>query len=163
MITIRKATLKDASLIAELFDEFMKYHDEIVIPSDSRLIPHVAKKKNAKSLFKKFAIKNIKSNKSRLNIAEVDGKPAGYSLIYIKDNIPIFTLEKLGYFADLFVKKEFRGMGISSKFKDEAIKWFKKKGMKYASIAVYPQNEHAHSIYKNWGFFDFHVEMRKKI
>jgi len=81
----------------------------------------------------------------------------------IKKNTPIFSLEKLGHISDLFVRKKFRGIGISSMFRDEAIRWFKKKRMKYATLDVYPDNVIPYKIYKKWGFFDFHLEMRKKI
>ena len=84
-------------------------------------------------------------------------------MVFIKDNIPIFELKELGYFSDLYVKKQFRKLGISSKLRDEAIKWFKKKKMKYISIALYPDNKFAHSVYKKWGFMDYHIEMRREI
>jgi hypothetical protein len=28
---------------------------------------------------------------------------------------------------------------------------------------VSPENKKAHGIYKNWGFHDYHIELRKKI
>ncbi len=65
--------------------------------------------------------------------------------------------------SDLYVKKGFRGMGIASAFKKEAFRWFRKKGVKYASIMFFVGNERAHKIYNKWGFFDFHMEMRAPI
>jgi len=160
---IRKANLKDVTKIVDLWKKFIKYPDEIIIKNNKKVRPYFVKKKNAVTLFRKYIQKNILSKDAIIHIAEVDGKPVGYSLSFIKNTIPIFKMKKIGYISDLFVKKEFRGMGISTKLKDEAIKWFKKKGMKHASIMVYTDNKFAHSIYKKWGFFDFHLEMRKKI
>jgi len=160
---IRKAKLKDVPIIVDLWKEFMKYHDEILIKKNKQIKPHLIKKKNAPRIFRKFVRKNILSKNSIVFIVEVGGKPVGYSLNYIKNNIPIFNVGKIGYICDLFVKKEFRGQRMSTKLKNEAINWFKKKSIKYVSITVHNYNEHAHSIYKKWGFFDFHVEMRKKI
>ena len=88
---------------------------------------------------------------------------AGYNLIFLKDNIPVFELARTGHIGDLFIKKEFRGLKISSKLNREAIIWFKKRGVKYSSLQVYPQNRHAYNIYKRWGYEDFHIEMRKKL
>lgn len=160
---IRKAILKDAPAVMELWKEFMKYHDELIIKKDKRFIPQFVKKKESPELFRKFVEKNIRSKNGEIYVVEVDDKLVGYSLIYIKDNIPVFEIEKLGCISDLYVKKEYRMKGISSKLKDETIKWFKKKGIKDLCLTIYPLNEHAYSIYKKWGFFDFHLEMRKRL
>ena len=160
---IKKATIKDVPSIIKLWKEFRKNHNKIVIKKNPKFKPYLIKRSNAAENFKKFVQKNIRSKNSVVYIAEVNGKLVGYSLIYIKDNIPIFKLEKIGYISDLFVKKEFRNQGISSKFKEEAITWFKKKGIKHISLAVYKNNKFAHSIYKKWGFFDYYIEMRRKV
>jgi hypothetical protein len=47
--------------------------------------------------------------------------------------------------------------------KDEAMKWFKQKGMQYASIDTAPGNKHAHNIYKKWGFLNVHLSLTRKI
>jgi GNAT superfamily N-acetyltransferase len=160
---IRKADLKDVTDTVDLWKEFMKYHDEIIIKKNKKVKPYLTKKKNAADIFRKYVQKIILSKDSITHVAEVEGRLAGYSLNCINNNIPVFKIKKIGYMSDLFVKKEFRGLGISTKLKNEAIKWFKKKGIKYVSIKVHNDNELAHSIYKKWGFFDFHTEMRKKI
>ena len=117
MISIRKASLKDVVTIVKLWKEFMKYHDEICIRENPKLKPYLIKKNNAANNFKKFVQKNIRSKNSLVSIAEVDGKPAGYSLIYIKNNIPVFELRKLGYISDLFVNKKFTGMELALNLK----------------------------------------------
>ena len=160
---IRKAKIKEAQEIARMWNEFMKEHDSKVIKKNKKAIQHVAKLSNSQSIFAEYINTCIRSKNASVHVAEDDGKLVAYSLIKINKNIPVFKINTLGYFADLFVKKEYRGKGISSKFRDLAILWFKKKGIKYISITVHPENEYAHSIYKKWGFFDFHVEMRTRI
>lgn len=162
-IKIRKATLKDLDLIVNLWLEFRKDHSKILINNDKNMNVHMKLKTNSKLLFKKYIKEQILGKDSRVLIAFVDDTSAGYNLNFIKSNIPIFTLEKTGHIGDLFVKKEFRGLKISSKFKNLAFIWFKSKKVKYASLQVWHQNEYAHNIYRNWGFIDMHVEMRKKI
>ena len=161
-MNIREASIKDISLIVDLWKEFMTYHDDIV-RENPKLKEQLLMRKEAAENFWGFIEKNIKSDNSVVHIAEVDGEPAGYSLIYIKENIPVYKLESTGYLSDLFVRKKFRSLGISSALKDNAIKWFKNKGIKYLSIQVYSYNDKARSIYKKWGFYDFHVEMRREI
>ncbi|MEW6295223.1 MAG: GNAT family N-acetyltransferase [Candidatus Diapherotrites archaeon] len=162
MIKIRRANLDDAKKIVGLWKEFMEYLNDL-LKRNPKLKPWIELKKNSHSIFRKFLKKNLKSKNSAVFLAEMDGMPAGYTLIFIKENIPIYKLEKFGYISDLFVKKEFRGKNISSKLKEKAIEWFKKKGLKHASIALWSDNTKAHSIYKKWGFFDQHIEMRKKL
>ena len=113
--------------------------------------------------FGKYIRKHLRSKNSIVFIAEVNGNPVGYNINAIKDNIPVFKVEKLGHFFEIFVRKEFRCMKISSKFKDLAFKWFRKNGIKHISMFVNKENKQAHSIYKKWGFYDFNIEMRRKI
>lgn len=162
MVKIRKATTRDAGLIVEMFKEFMTYHKD-VIKVNPKLKQHLVRKESSPAIFKKYILGRLKSRDAAIFIAEVDGKPAGYLMIFIRKNTPIFKMKKLGEISDLFVKKEYRGLGISMRFRIEAEKWFKKKGMKYMVLLVYPDNKRAYSIYKKWRFFDFHTEMRKKI
>lgn len=163
MIRIRKAMRKDVGLLVELWKEFMNYHDDVVIKVRPDLKEHLAKDRKGAENFKGFVSGKIKDKNAIVLIAEVDGKTAGYSLAYIKDNVPVFKVKKLGYLSDLFVRKEFRGLHISTKLVNEAIEFFKKNKMKFVSIAVYNDNEYARNIYKKWGFKEFHVELRKKI
>lgn len=159
---IRKAKTKDISVIVELWKGFMKdFNDKF---SENKTIKdYITLKKNAGKDFRKFAEEKIKSKDGKIFIVEEGNEPIGYMLIYIKKTIPIYKLKKIGYISDLFIKKEFRRRGISSKLKKKAISWFKKKGMKHMSIQVYADNKIPYDIYKKWGFSDFHIELRKKI
>ena len=160
---IRKAKLTDINAIVNLWEEFMKDHDKIILKINPKVKIYIDRKSSAKLCFKKFAVKQIKSKNGLLLIAEVDKKPAGYCLSLIKTDIPIYKINKLGYISDLFVKKQFRGMNISSKFKDLSFEWFKKRKIKQASIVVYYWNKQSLGIYKKWGFFERQLELRKKL
>jgi GNAT superfamily N-acetyltransferase len=160
---LRKANLSDVPKIMELWKEFMEHYDNVLIRENKSLEPYLKKKKSAAQKFRKFARKAIRSKNEAIFMAEVDGKPAGYCLMFIQKNNPIYEIEKLGYISDLFVRKEYQGMGISSRLKDEAFKWFKKKGIKYLAINVLKDNKHAHRVYEKWGFFDFSIRMERDI
>lgn len=162
MITIRKAGLKDAHAITELWKEFMRNIDEIM-DLDPKEKQAFSMKDNAPELFKKFLIKNIRSVNAGVFIAEVDGKIAGYSLAYIEKNIPVFILKRIGYISDLFVRKEYRGTGVSSRLKDETIGFFRERGIRHLKILVPETDHHARSIYKKWGFYDCLRDVRTDI
>ena len=162
-IIVRKAKINDVPLILKLFSDFMKEHEKIVTQKDPALKPHIQRKNNAANIFRKFIERNIRSNKAVVDIAEVNEEIAGYSLSFIKNIPPVYNLDRIGHISDLYVKKKFRGKGISTMLKDESFRFFKRKGLKYVSIMVQRQNNDAHSIYKKWGFFDFHIDMRRKL
>lgn len=162
-ITIRKASIKDIDMLVDMWKEFTKMHDKVVISKNCRIKPHVELKEDAPLRFRKFAIQQIKSRKGLVSIAEVNGRPAGYSLSLIKKNIQVYALDELGYIVDMYVEKKYQGLGISSKLKDEVINWFKKKKVKHISLRVYYDNEQARSIYETWGFFNHSIEMCKEI
>lgn len=162
-IKIRKATIKDVDTIVDLWKEFRNIHSCIVVNNNPELKPYTRLKSDATKIWKGYILKQLASKDAYVQIGYVDNKIAGFNLSFVKDNIPVFSLEKIGNIGDLYVKKEFRGLGISSKFKNNAIKWFKKKGLNYASIQVWDKNIKSKEIYKNWGFEDVHIEMRKKI
>jgi len=163
MIIIRKANNNDLNTLEKMWIRFMKVHDIAVIKKNPKLKAHTKLRRNAVLIFRKFIKTQIHSKNTLLTIAEIDGKVAGYSLTFIKKSIPVFGIEKIGYISDMYVAPEYQGLGISSKLKDEAFKWLKKKKMKYVSLVVYSDNEHAHRVYKKWGFFDQSIEMRKRI
>ena len=162
-ISVRKARLKDIPEILKMWKVFMSEHDMMVVSKNPSLKPHYDMLKTGPGDFERYARNNIHSKNAIIFLAEKDGKIIGYCLCRIKRNIPIFKVTHLGHIGDLYVKKEYRKLGISSMFKNEALKWFKSKGIKYSSIMVSPENSRARGIYKKWGFTDYHLELRKRI
>jgi GNAT superfamily N-acetyltransferase len=157
---IKQASLKDIDSILGLWIEFHEAHHEDMIKKERKNAPHLKKKPDAVERFRMFIQKKLLEDDAYIQIA-YEKEIAGYSICFIESNTPIYEIEKIGYFSDLYIKEKFRGAGLASRFKDNAEKWMKKKGVRYASIKLYPKNKKAHEIYKHWGFFDFHLEMRK--
>jgi len=160
---IKKANSGDIPKIVDLWLEFMKEHDQIIINENSLLKEYEIKDENMEDSYSGFLKSNFESEDGAIFIAEENGEIIGYTLFFIKDEIPIYKNKKIGYISDLYVKKDFRNKGISSKLKDKSIEWFKEKGIKFISAPLYPDNKFAHSLTKKWGFVDYKVEVRKKI
>lgn len=163
MINVRKANIKDVDILIRLWIRFMKVHDAAVLKRNPQLRPHTRLSNNAILIFRKFISTQIRSKNALVSIAQAGDKPVGYALTFIKKNIPVFDMDRLGYISDMYVAPEYQGKGVSSRLKDEAFKWLREKKMKYVSLVVYADNEHAHEVYKNWGFFDQSIEMRREI
>ena len=162
-MTIKEAEVSDVSSIVKLWIEFMNEHDKIVISENSELQEFEVKEDNMEKSYEEFLKSHIDSPDGTIFIALEDNIIIGYTLIFIKDEIPIYKNKKIGYISDLYVKRDYRTKAISSELKDKSFEWFKGKGIKFIAVPLYPDNKHAHSVYKKWGFFDYKVEMRKKI
>jgi len=72
-------------------------------------------------------------------------------------------MDKYGRINTVYIEEKFRSKSISSKLKDEAFKWFKKKYITRVSLNVFPDNEKAISAYKKWGFSTGLIEMRMSV
>jgi GNAT superfamily N-acetyltransferase len=160
---IRKARLSDVPGIIELWFEFMKEHGGIVRRGNPKLKPYTILRKDAKEEFKPFVKKNIRSRNGGVVVAEEDGRLVGYTLFFIKKGPSVYTEKVFGYISDMFVKKGSREKRISSLLREEALRFFRKKGIKHSSLVVSPTNSRAREVYKKWGFQEYHIEMRKPI
>ena len=162
-VTIRKAKLSDLDELVNLWNEFIITSNAILVRKNPELKPYLALKKDFLKLIKKWLVKTIRSRNSLVTLVEDKNRIVGVCVTKINKNNPIMRLEKLGYINDIYVKKEYRGTGISSKFKNEALTWLKNKGIKHISLSVDFSNEHARKVYKNWGFIDYSIDKRRKI
>lgn len=161
MIKIRKASVKDILVIFNLWKNLVKEHNEMILQKSPELKPLLATKKNVADIYKKDAKKALTSKKGAIFIAETGRKPVGY--IELTINKRSYSIMDSGIICDIFVKKEFRKLGVSSRLKEEAINWFKLKKIKYIWLNVQIYNEHAYSVYRKWGFSDSDRRMMKKL
>ena len=161
-ILIRKAKVSDIKFLVSLAKELMDHNMQLARNDKTRL-ELLQPVDNVSSLWRRWALKSIKSPNGLVLVAESNGEIIGYSLNLIKENVKVHKIRKIGHVSDLYVSQGYRNKGIATKFMKEALKWFKKKELKYLSIGVHAKNMKAHKIYKRWGFFDYHTEMRRKL
>jgi len=86
-------------------------------------------------------------SKGCIVVAIVDFKIIGYLAGIIEEDL----YERFGYIGEVFVSKEFRNKGISTKLKDKFIEFLKSKKINLCRIDVNPDNP-AQEVYKKWGF-----------
>ena len=86
-------------------------------------------------------------NKGCVVVAIVDFKIIGYLAGIIEEDL----YERFGHIGEVFVSKEFRNKGISTKLKDKFIEFLKSKKINLCRIDVNPDNI-AQEAYKKWGF-----------
>lgn len=160
---IKKANLNNIKEIVRLWLDFMSEHDQVTQKNDPRLKKFEEKRKDMEKKYETFIKAYIESKNGVVFLVMKNHSVAGYILVFIKDEIPIYKCKQIGYISDLYVKNGFRNQGLSTKLKNQAIAWLKKKKITCVAVPLYPANKVAHSIYEKWGFFDYKVEMRMKI
>ncbi|MBT3464109.1 GNAT family N-acetyltransferase [archaeon] len=160
---IKKATLSDVKELVKIWNSFVKEHDNTVIKKSPEKKIRRNMVHTSDVIFEKWISKCIRSKLGYVIIAIDNNKIIGYMLCTIKKYDEIFKLKYYGSINDIYIMKKYRGKGISSKLKDESIKWFKSKKIKYISLSFNSENSLPYKIYKKWGFKDEYTEMWKEI
>jgi GNAT superfamily N-acetyltransferase len=163
MINIRKAKLKDINTILDLEKNLLDSAYNIMNEFTPDDLIDFNLKEDYENILLNYIKGRIFSKNDAIFIAENDGQAIGHMIISKKKSYPIFKMQYYGRINTVFIKKEFRGKNISSKLKNEAINWFKKKGIKRISLNVLPDNKIAIELYKKWGLRINLLEMRMTI
>jgi GNAT superfamily N-acetyltransferase len=163
MITVRKAKVNDIELILYFEKKLIESANEIMNKYCPQHNIDFSLKSNYEEILSKYLKSMIYSKNGSIFIAEYNGKPAGHIVLSIQKSHPIFKLKYYGRINTIFIKKKFRGKGISSKLKNEAKKWFKRKKIKRVSLNVFPDNKNAINVYKKWGLSISLLEMRMNL
>lgn len=152
---IRKATRKDLRELMNLqmeLEEFIKkkFAPELSLDKIKRV---------AESDFKK----NLgKSRNWFILVAEHEGNMIGFVKAKIKKDE--WTRGKYrGLIADVFIKKEWRGKGVTKRLLREAIKIMKERGVRLYEIFSNIDNKRAIKAWKSVGFEESMIMLEKKI
>jgi len=111
-----------------------------------------------KTIDKKFKVKDYftsiyKDDNNKLLIYKSDDKIVGY--IFAK------KIEKGILIDGLYVEKPYRNNGIATDLINYVVKISKENNIKYIDINVMYENELAKNLYKQLGFNEFRVTLRK--
>jgi len=80
-------------------------------------------------------------------ILAVENSVVGYLAGEIEDS----SYERVGYISKVFVTREYRNKGISTKLKDKFLEFLRKKKIKICRLEVSLHNP-AKEVYSKWGF-----------
>ncbi len=163
MIVIRKAKLNDINIILNFEKKLYDYSVNLLNKFNPEDLVDIRLRDDFENILFDYIKARIFSKNDAIFIVESDGEVIGHMIISIKKNFPIFKMKHYGRINTVFIKKEFRNRNISSKLKDEAINWFKKKGIYRVSLNVDPNNKRAINAYNKWGLSLSLFEMRMNI
>ena len=123
-----------------------EYCNMVIEFYNSNAVSHTIPKKN---ILDTFNLHIKKSPFVRALLLECGGKAAGFALLSFTHSTEAGGLVVL--LEDLFVKKDFRGKGIISKFFEFLFAEYDNKAARYR-LEVTATNEKAIDIYKHYGF-----------
>ncbi len=139
MITIRKATIEDLTVLFE-FEQGVLHAER---PMDETL-----KLKNTYY----YDIPNLIEDSSvELVIAELDGVIAGCGYAKIKKARDCFQFDQFSYLGFMFTKEDYRGRGVNKKIMNYLYNWSLSKGINEVRLEVYPTNIPAIKAYEKSG------------
>lgn len=92
-----------------------------------------------------------------------DKEVVGLAFGWRENIFPVYKNEYVGYVADVIVKEKYRGRGIGKKLVSALENEFKKIGLKETQLLVLKDNKRAHEVWKEMGYNDLYIEMRKDL
>jgi GNAT superfamily N-acetyltransferase len=142
MINIRKATVKDVSILQNL-DQQIFLSDQ---KYDQDLDMNWAKSNNGKKYFSTL----LKNSMNICLIAEQNNLPIGHIILNPKDSI--YKLSKSVEITSLGIDPKFRSQGIGSILIQKALEWVKINGFQKVYVNAYFKNLDGIKFYKKNGF-----------
>ncbi len=150
---IRKATVKDFEKLKEIKAEFYLWECR----DDDKLNKDYVKK----GLGSRLA-RNLRQDNVAFFIAVEKDEIIGYCGVEIEKNMAHIIYKKTGHIFNLFVKEKYWNKGIGKQLLNTSLDWLKKKKIKDIKIMAYSFNKKAWQIYKNAGFQDHIMILKKK-
>lgn len=144
MLIIREALEEELLKLSRLWGDFMAYNAAF---NDSFKV-----KGKATSIFVREMTERKQNPDCRLSVAELDSKLIGFCYSYISVKPNYFKLERFGFIGDLFVREEFRRLGIGRRLVEDALEFFQKKKINQIELLVAIKNDETIRFWEALGF-----------
>ncbi len=95
-----------------------------------------------------------------------DGRAVGYASIFtamVEDGKRDEIAYTYAHIGDLVVTARARGRGIARQLLDACEDYARRAGRTELRIKVLADNKRAHDVYREFGFDDLHIDLRKKL
>lgn len=151
----RSASVKDIDEIISLWNESRFYHEEL----DSRL----AMVDNAHLEVREYYLKQLSSEDAVFYIASSNGVSIGYICAQIQKAPPVHKIQRFGYIDGLFVRSDYRRMGVGAGLVDLAKEWFKEREISMIQLTVASRNQVGMLFWEQRGFREIMRRMRMQV
>ena len=102
----------------------------------------------------------IDADDTEVLVAENDGKIIGSVYGQVRPRKDFFTTTHLGYIGFMYVRKQYRGQGVSQQLIKSITQWFHQQKISEIILHVYAKNPAAIRAYEKVGFKNHLIEMR---
>ena len=139
MITIRKATTEDLSILYE-FEQGVLHAER---PMDKTL--------KLKNTYYYDTPNLIDDSNVQLVVGEINGVTVGCGYARIKQARDCFQFDQFSYLGFMFTKEDYRGKGVNKTIMNYLYDWSLSKGIYEVRLEVYPSNNAAIKAYEKVG------------
>ena len=154
-VKLRKATHSDATIIVRFLRLMVTDMEAVGGHAVARGDDHWAEIKDG-------VPDRLQSENRIYLLAEFDGEPIGFGEAKQESTIPTFAPKSIVHISSLYVTPEHRGEGIGKSILRALLDWGRERGCSEAELNVLTGNP-ARVLYKDLGFEDFEVKMRRKL
>jgi len=151
---IRKATVQDVPKLIELTMKLRKL--------ENSLSDRIACGEKTKNFFEMVFEKYL-DDKAHVFLVAEEREVVGFAYGWKENIYPVYKNEFVGYIADVLVEEKERGKGIGKTLVTALEKEFKKMGLNETKLIVLKDNIKAYDLWKEMGYADLYVEMRKDL
>ncbi|VAW47608.1 hypothetical protein MNBD_GAMMA02-1206 [hydrothermal vent metagenome] len=102
----------------------------------------------------------IDDKETEVLVAQINDQIVGSVYGQIKPRKDFFQTTHLGYIGFMYVKKSYRGQGVSQALIEAITAWFHQQGINEIILHVYSKNPRAIRAYEKVGFESHLIEMR---
>jgi len=149
--TLRLATVKDLPILYEF--------EQGIIEAERPFDPTLKTEH-----FNYYDIKElILSSTSDVVVAVCNNKIVGSGYVRIENSKPYLKHNQHAYLGFMFVKPEYRGVGIVQSIIEHFKDWTRSKNLSELRLGVYSKNDRAIKEYEKVGFENHLIEMRMQI
>ncbi len=148
-ITIRRAKAVDLPEVTKLWKEMMDYHLSLDIRFS--LAP------GNDEAYLEYLHSILENYDYSIFVAEskTAQRLAGYAIVMILSNPPIFSLPRYGFIAEMAVTESLQREGVGKRLWEHVRRWFHRRGTTVIQLNVSPLNKKGYNFWKKVGCTEF--------
>lgn len=153
ILSIRPAKTADIGSLVSLFVQMADYHHQL---------DHIWSKGDKEST-EKFVRKLLKKKKDHSFLVLIANENVvGYATAAIQEST-FYTDGKIGHIGSIFIEKRYRKFGLAKMAITEFTHWFREHNITYVALQVDIKNNIGTVAWKQLGFREWRLTLRKKI
>lgn len=154
-VIVRKALETDIDGMIPVWKQFIELH--------ANLDPRLGKSSHAEDKFRGMVEEMFADKDANVFIALSGNSVCGFVFTAIRHDDPVFPDPLFGYIDILAVDEKRQRHGIGEMLYQEAVNWFKERGISHIELFIVPKNSMASSFWEKMGFSSYLELLYKKI